>query len=176
MLNGLEERVEFRSEAVSDRTGTVSLFQAEPGDGASSLHSVSHAIHFERETRVRKAAKSSIRCGLASIRQRRFAACSRLPGSRSLNLAVGVELEVDCARRMDQRLSTSAPYANSAIGDESQSFEPPLLDAVPVVARSDKMSALSSNRLRRGLRPCEEVQHRRVLVGVAVPQPSRRAP
>jgi Methyltransferase FkbM domain len=38
---------------VSDRTGTASFFQAEPGDGASSLYSVSHAIRVERETRVR---------------------------------------------------------------------------------------------------------------------------
>ena len=52
-LNGLEERVEVRSEAISDRTGTASLFQAKPGDGTSSLRSVSHAIRFEQETPVR---------------------------------------------------------------------------------------------------------------------------
>jgi FkbM family methyltransferase len=52
-LNDLATRVEVRSEAVSDRTGTALLHQAEPGDGTSSLQSVSHVSHFERETRVR---------------------------------------------------------------------------------------------------------------------------
>lgn len=51
--NGLADRVEVRSEAVSDQTGTAWLHQAEPGDGTSSLRSVSHVSHFERETPVR---------------------------------------------------------------------------------------------------------------------------
>jgi FkbM family methyltransferase len=51
--NGLGARFEVRSEAVSDRTGSAVLHQAEPGDGTSSLLSVSHVSHFERETRVR---------------------------------------------------------------------------------------------------------------------------
>jgi FkbM family methyltransferase len=53
VLNGLEERVNVRSEAISDRTGIASLFQARPGDGTSSLRPVSHAVRFERETSVR---------------------------------------------------------------------------------------------------------------------------
>ena len=52
-VNGLAARVAVRSEAVSDQTGTALLHQAEPGDGTSSLRSVSHVSHFERETRVR---------------------------------------------------------------------------------------------------------------------------
>jgi FkbM family methyltransferase len=51
--NGLADRVEARSEAVSDQTGTALLHQAEPGDGTSSLQSVSHVSHFERDTPVR---------------------------------------------------------------------------------------------------------------------------
>jgi FkbM family methyltransferase len=50
--NGLQERVVVRSEAVSDRSGIASLFQAKPGDGTSSLYPVSHAAQFERETNV----------------------------------------------------------------------------------------------------------------------------
>lgn len=57
-MNGLAERVEIRPEAVSDRTGTASLFQAEPGDGTSSLHPVSHTVPFERQARVRTLAFS----------------------------------------------------------------------------------------------------------------------
>jgi FkbM family methyltransferase len=51
-LNGLEESIEVRAEAVSDQTGTATLFQARPGDGTSSLASTSHITSFERETRV----------------------------------------------------------------------------------------------------------------------------
>jgi FkbM family methyltransferase len=51
-VNGLAARVGVRSEAVSDQTGTALLHQAEPGDGTSSLRSVSHVSHFQRETRV----------------------------------------------------------------------------------------------------------------------------
>jgi FkbM family methyltransferase len=51
--NGLAERVEARAEAVSARTGTALLHQAEPGDGTSSLRTVSHVSHFERDTPVR---------------------------------------------------------------------------------------------------------------------------
>lgn len=58
--NGLAARVEVRSEAVSDRTGTALLYQAEPGDGTSSLRSVSHVSHFERETPVRTVSFSDV--------------------------------------------------------------------------------------------------------------------
>lgn len=51
--NGLAGRVGVRSEAVTDQTGTAWLHQAKPGDGTSSLRSVSHVSHFERETPVR---------------------------------------------------------------------------------------------------------------------------
>jgi FkbM family methyltransferase len=51
-LNGLADRVDVHEEAVSDHTGTARLFQAQPGDGASSLRSVSHAVEFERESVV----------------------------------------------------------------------------------------------------------------------------
>jgi FkbM family methyltransferase len=51
-LNGLAGSVDVRAEAVSDRTGTALLFQAAPGDGTSSLQSVSHATHFRQETSV----------------------------------------------------------------------------------------------------------------------------
>jgi FkbM family methyltransferase len=50
--NGLAARIEVRSEAVSDRTGTAVLHQAEPGDGTSSLRAVSHVSQFERDTPV----------------------------------------------------------------------------------------------------------------------------
>ena len=51
--NGLAERVEVRSDAVSEQSGTALLHQAEPGDGTSSLRSVSHVSHFQRTTAVR---------------------------------------------------------------------------------------------------------------------------
>lgn len=51
-LNSLADRVEVREEAVSDHTGTARLFQARPGDGTSSLSSVSHAAEFERDSVV----------------------------------------------------------------------------------------------------------------------------
>jgi FkbM family methyltransferase len=73
--NGLAERVEARSEAVSDRTGTALLHQAQPGDGTSSLRSVSHVSHFERETPVRTVSFSD--------------AIQRVPGDVSL-------LKIDC--------------------------------------------------------------------------------
>jgi FkbM family methyltransferase len=51
--NGLTARVDVRSEAVSDQTGTARLHQAKPGDGTSSLRSESHVSSFERETPVK---------------------------------------------------------------------------------------------------------------------------
>ena len=51
-LNGLASQIEVRSEAVSDRTGTARLFQAQPGGGASSLKPTSPVTSFERETTV----------------------------------------------------------------------------------------------------------------------------
>jgi FkbM family methyltransferase len=51
--NGLADRVAVRSEAVSDKTGTALLHQAEPGDGTSSLQTVSHVSQFDRDTPVR---------------------------------------------------------------------------------------------------------------------------
>jgi FkbM family methyltransferase len=52
-LNGLVDAVQVRTEAVSGRSGMARLFQAEPGDGTSSLRAVSHATEFKQETRVR---------------------------------------------------------------------------------------------------------------------------
>jgi FkbM family methyltransferase len=50
--NGLGNAVAVRPEAVTDRTGTASLFQSEPGEGASSLHDTSAVVEFDKETTV----------------------------------------------------------------------------------------------------------------------------
>jgi FkbM family methyltransferase len=51
-LNGLDDQVEVRSEAVSDRTGTARLFQEQPGGGASSLQPMSPVVRFKGATPV----------------------------------------------------------------------------------------------------------------------------
>jgi FkbM family methyltransferase len=51
-MNGLNERVQVRQEAVSARTGTARLFQAQPGEGSSSLEMTSPVARFDRETHV----------------------------------------------------------------------------------------------------------------------------
>ena len=51
-LNGLQAQVDVRTEAVSDQTGTASLFQAHPGEGSSSLQQTSPVATFDRETTV----------------------------------------------------------------------------------------------------------------------------
>jgi FkbM family methyltransferase len=50
--NGLDDRIGVRDEAVSDRTGTAALFQAQPGAGVSSLVPNSSIVSFDRETEV----------------------------------------------------------------------------------------------------------------------------